>query len=60
MAENAAPALFFCSKKPKMLVYFCSLYASVRKEEKVRTGGSEDCQFLDNHLTKKLFHAIID
>ena len=37
MAENAAPTLFLCSKKIKMLVFFSSFYASARSEEKVRT-----------------------
>ena len=36
-AENAASALFLCSKKLKMLVYFCSFFAATRNEEKVRT-----------------------
>lgn len=36
-AENTAPTLFLCPKKPKSLVYFCSFYATARNEEKVRT-----------------------
>jgi len=37
VAENAAPTLFLCPKKQKLLVYFCSFYAAARNEEKVRT-----------------------
>ena len=36
-AENATPTLFFCPKKQKLLVYFCSFYAATRNKEKVRT-----------------------
>jgi hypothetical protein len=44
MAENAALTLFLCPKTQKMLVYFCSLYAAAKNEEKVRIEGFEACQ----------------
>lgn len=35
-AENATPALFLCSKKLKMLVYFCLFYGQQMDELQLR------------------------
>ena len=35
VAEDAAPALFLCSKTLKMLVYFCSLFAQTKNSKNI-------------------------
>ena len=36
-AENAAPTLFLCPKKPKVPVCFYLFYTATKSEQKVRT-----------------------
>ena len=52
VAENAAPALFLCSKTTKMLVYFCSFYAAAKNEEKVRTERFEPIKSLLDKIAR--------
>ena len=35
VAENVAPTLFLCSKKIKMLVYFCSFFAQIKNSKNI-------------------------
>ena len=58
VAENAASALFLCPKKPKMPVYFCSLYVVAKTEQKVRTEEFERLGLFFHKTTRKTSKTI--
>ena len=53
VADNAAPALFLCSKIAKILVYFCPFFAQIKNSKKMRHEGFEPKRQIKSKIIRR-------